>query len=71
MVTPGNSDIIILSTVLGSMYLYDLKNIDSNPNLGNRFNYEALLRQLVPGFDELDPVKKQSKFQKVMIKYSI
>jgi hypothetical protein len=43
MCTNGSSDILILSTVLGSLYLFDLKNIDSNPNLGQRFNYQALL----------------------------
>ena len=71
MCTPGSSDIIICSTVLGSLYLYDLKNIDSNPNLGNRFNYQALLTQLVPNLAELDESKKQQKLQKTMIKYSI
>ena len=58
MCTPGSSDMIILSTILGSLYLYDLKNIDSNPNLGQRFNYQALLSQLVPNLEELDEQKK-------------
>lgn len=58
MCTPGSSDMIILSTVLGSLYLYDLKNIDSNPNLGHRFNYQALLEKLVPNLGELDQSKK-------------
>ena len=58
MCTPGNSDIIILSTILGSLYLYDLKNIDSNPNLGHRFNYQALLERLVPDFNAMEDGKK-------------
>ena len=32
MCTPGNSDILILGTVIGSLYLYDLKNIEHNTN---------------------------------------
>jgi hypothetical protein len=33
MCTSGNSDILVLGTILGSIYLYDLKNIESNPNI--------------------------------------
>lgn len=47
MCTSGNSDILVLGTVLGSLYLYDLKNIDSNPNIANRYNYIALLEKMV------------------------
>jgi len=43
MCTSGNSDILVVGTVLGSLYLYDLKNIDQNPNNGNKYNYKALL----------------------------
>lgn len=43
MCTPGNSDILILSTVIGSLYLYDLKNIENTANSSLKYNYGALL----------------------------
>jgi hypothetical protein len=58
MCTSGNSDILVLGTVLGSLYLYDMKNIDSNPNVAQRFNYTALLEQMVSGYADLDESKK-------------
>jgi len=54
MCTNGNSDILVLSTVLGSLYLYDLKNIEANPNMAQRYNYEALLEKMVPNYAQLD-----------------
>ena len=36
-----------MGTILGSLYLYDLKNIESNPNIAQRYNYGALLEQMV------------------------
>ena len=71
MCTPGNSDILILATVIGSLYLYDLKNIENNTNSSIKYNYMALLKNLVPNFTELDDEKKQQKFQRAQIKYSI
>ena len=58
MCTPGNSDILILSTVIGSLYLYDLKNIDNNANSTFNLNYMAMLEQLIPKFNDLDDEKK-------------
>jgi len=55
MCTPGNSDILILSTVIGSLYLYDLKNITANSNQGAKYNYTALLEKSNPRFSELAP----------------
>ena len=59
MCTSGNSDILVVGTVLGSLYLYDLKNIDSNPNIGNKYNYRALLEKMVKNYSELDEGKKE------------
>jgi len=39
MCTTGSADVLITSTVLGSLYLYDLKNIETNPNNGINFNF--------------------------------
>ena len=50
MCTSGNSDILVMGTILGSLYLYDMKNIESNPNLAMRYNYSALLLKMVPNY---------------------
>ena len=42
MCTSGNSDILIIATVIGSLYLYDLKNVGSNKNSTFKYNYNAL-----------------------------
>ena len=58
MCTPASSDTIILGTVLGSLFLYDLKNIESNPSAANTYNYQAMLEALIPNFDQMDETKK-------------
>ena len=58
MCTPGNSDILILGTVIGSLYLYDLKNIEHNTNQSMSYNYIALIENLLPKFQELEDEKK-------------
>lgn len=30
--TNGTSDILIVGTIMGSLYLYDLNNLNTNPN---------------------------------------
>lgn len=70
MCTPGNSDILIMSTIIGSMYLYDLKNIENNTN-HSKYNYQALLENLVPKFNELEEEKQKLKLNRAMIKYSV
>jgi hypothetical protein len=54
MCTSGTKDVLIVGTVLGSLYLYDLKNIETNSNLSMHLNYSALLEQKVQGYNELD-----------------
>jgi len=58
MCTPGSKDVLIVSTVLGSIYLYDLKNIEGGSNMVSQYNYTALLEQKVQGYSELDEEKK-------------
>jgi len=55
MCTSGSADILVVATVLGSLILYDLKNMDSNPT--NDLNYNGLLETQVQGWAEL-PVEK-------------
>lgn len=44
MCTSGSADILIVATNLGSIVLFDLKNIiNSNPTLIASLNFEALL----------------------------
>ena len=59
MCTSGSSDILIVGTTLGSIILYDLKNIiDSNPTLNSFMNYKGLLEVSVKDWNELDDHKK-------------
>ncbi len=43
MCTPGSADALIVGTSLGSLFLFDLKNIEGNPNLALNYNFEAML----------------------------
>jgi hypothetical protein len=61
MCTSGSKDVLVVGTVLGSLYLYDLKNIDSGYGHSLHYNYGALLEQKVQGFNEMDEFKKQKK----------
>ena len=58
MCTSGSKDVLIVGTKLGSLYLYDLKNIESNPKMSSLYNYQALVEQKVQGYAELDEHKK-------------
>ena len=40
--TNGTTDILIVGTVMGSLYLYDLNNLNTNPNQAMHYNYEAM-----------------------------
>jgi hypothetical protein len=71
MCTPASSDNIILGTVLGSLFLFDLKNIESNPSACYDYNYNAMLEALIPNFNELEESKKHQKIHRAMIKYSV
>lgn len=71
MCTNGSADVLILCTNYGSIFLHDLKNIESNPNISNQFNYQAILEFKIPNFNEMEEEKKQQKIQRAMIKYPI
>jgi hypothetical protein len=59
MCTSGSADILIVATDLGSMLLFDLKNIiDSNPTLTKELNYLALLEVSVKDWKELEPARQ-------------
>jgi len=68
MCTSGNSDILILSTIIGSLHLYDLKNIENSIN-PNKYNHLALLQKKVPNFNELDQEKRKVPMQHYQMKY--
>ena len=68
MCTSGNSDILILSTVIGSLILYDLRNIENSINPG-KYNHEALLRKKVPNWDQLDNDKRRAPIQHYQLRY--
>jgi len=54
MCTSGSTDILIVATNLGSLLLFDLKNIDSNTTACDSLNYWGLLEVQVKGFSEMD-----------------
>ena len=68
MCTSGNADLLILSTIIGSLHLYDLKNIENSIN-PSKYNHLALLRKKVPNWDELDMDKRKVPMQHYQMKY--
>lgn len=71
MCTNGSTDILIVGTQMGSLYLYDLINQNTNPNASLMYNYEAVAEQEIAGFATLDGDKRQEALRKMMINYSI
>lgn len=45
MCTNGSTDILIVGTVMGSLYLYDLNNISTNPNQALQYDYVSMAKQ--------------------------
>lgn len=61
MCTSGNADILVVATSLGSLQVFDLKNIiDGNPQKNQALDYESLLSAQVKDWASLDNDKKQS-----------
>lgn len=60
MCTPGTKDVLILSSILGSLYVYDLKNLELSNSLGD-LNYRSLLEKKLEGFAELEEARKLKK----------
>ena len=56
---------------MGSLYLYDLINQNSNPNASLMYNYEAVAEQEIAGFATLDGDKRQEALRKTMINYIV
>jgi len=71
MCTPGSADALIVGTILGSLFLYDLKNSESDPNLALKYNFESLLQCKITNYSKLEESKKQHKLQLALIKYQI
>ena len=53
MCTNGSTDILIVGTQMGSLYLYDLINNNTNPNASMLYNYAAVAEQDIAGFKDL------------------
>jgi len=68
MCTSGTTDILVVGTNLGSLILYDLKNIESNPFLGDQLNYMGLL-STIKDYNEMPPNKQQAYFNKFATKF--
>ena len=56
---------------MGSLYLYDLINQNSNPNASLLYNYSAVAEQDIAGFKDLVGSRREEALRKMMIKYSI
>lgn len=39
---------------MGSLYLYDLNNLNTNPNQGIQYDYEAMAKQEMKDYDKCD-----------------
>ena len=60
MCTSGSVDTLIVATALGSLMLYDFKNIiDGNPAKNDALTYDALLLSQVKDWSTMDADKKQ------------
>lgn len=70
MCTPGTKDVLILGTTLGSLFLYDLKNLETTNAISN-LNYVSLLEIKLEGFKQLDEYRKQKKIQLAMNRYRV
>jgi hypothetical protein len=72
MCTSGSADSLIVATSLGSLILYDLKNIiDSNPTLNKMLNYKGLLEASIKDWDQFEMDKKQAYMNNATQKFSI
>ena len=49
--TNGSTDILIVGTIMGSLYLFDLNNLNTNPNQAIQYNYESMAKQEIKDFD--------------------
>lgn len=56
MCTSGSADILVVATALGSLILYDLKNMDSNPT--DQLNYMGFLQSQIADWNEQTPEKQ-------------
>ena len=52
--TNGSTDILIVGTIMGSLYLYDLNNLNTNPNQAMHYNYTAMAIQEIKEYATLD-----------------
>lgn len=48
MCTPGDDSLLIVGTVLGSIYLYDLTEFDGSQQRSDEMDYDALLLAFSP-----------------------
>lgn len=48
MCTPGDDGILIVGTILGSIYLYDLNEYESSSQRIEELDYEALVKAFYP-----------------------
>ena len=42
--TNGSTDILIVGTIMGSLYLFDLNNLNTNPNQATHYDYVSMAK---------------------------
>jgi len=52
MCTPGEDNILIVGTTVGSLYLFDLSELEVSSMSGENLNFNALLQNINPGIFE-------------------
>ena len=52
MCTPGEDNILIVGTTVGSLYLFDLAELEVSSISGENLNFNALLQKINPGIFE-------------------
>ena len=72
MCTNGSPTLLIVGTIVGSLLLFDLKNvIDGNPLKNSALTYDALLESKVKDFASLDANAKQHYYNQCLVKFTI
>lgn len=71
MCTTGGTDLLLVATELGSLYLYDIKNAPLHQAQTDKLNYSGFLHTQVKDFTTFDEQKQNRYFSQVRMRYKI
>ena len=66
MCTPGDDNVVICGTSVGSLVIFDMKDYESSNYRQDELNYDALLRKLHPDIDSEQGETNQSNLLKTL-----